>query len=944
MIWTITKKELRGYFNSAIGVIFLAAFLGVTFYTFFWREKFFARGLADLRPLFEWMPKLLIILVSALAMRLWADERRAGTLEILLTLPVPRWKLVVGKFVAGLVLIAVGLGLTLGLPITIAKMGNLDMGPVFGGYLAALLLSGAYLAIGMCVSAATDNQIVAFVGTALVCALAYAIGDSQGGVLRYISTGVRFESVARGVLDLRDLAYYGGIIVTGIAVNVLLLARQTWGHGEATRPRRTRALIGLGLVVANAIALSIWLAPIGRARIDLTQGGSYSLSPATETILAGLDERLLIRGYFSERTHPKLAPLVPQIRDMLDEYRVAGGTKVRVEIIDPTESDDAKREAKERFAIDPTPLRFATKDEKSVVNAYFAIAVEYGSEHQVIGLDQLIQVRSTDIGDLDITLKNLEYQLTKTIKKTVAEFSSVDALFASTPGKLQLTGYITPKTLPENWKDGPAKLHKVVDELVKQSGGKLNYSTVEPAGDAQIRELFQKYGLRPYADPLANQVYYFHLVLQIGDRIVRIMPPQNLGEAELKNTLTEGLKRGAPGFTRVVGIWAPQAPPAMPMMEGMPPQQMPPPQSFNGLKQARAGNYEVRDVPLSSPVPDDVDVLLLAGPANLDAAAVEQVDQFVMRGGALIVLAGRYRFAPGPRGFSVEKVTTGLEAALQKWGVTVVDEMVMDKKSDSLPMPQQRDLGNGMIVQELAQIAYPLFVKMDGDQLAATSLITGGLAGSVLHWASPVKADTKVGDDAHRVENLLRSSGDSWLTSSTEVQPDLRQYPGTGFPVPKDLPADKRGSQVMAVAITGGFTSSVASAKPANGAAKPEGAAAVPKLEHSPPDARIVVFGSSAFVSDDILNLAQQLDSDLAVSNIELVHNAVDWSIADTDLLAIRGHNTAARAITIAPDSRGTWRNVNLVIAFLGLAGVIAFAWLRRRAVQPIVRAEPKEA
>ena len=105
-MWSVVKKELRGYFNSAIAVIFLAAFLAVALYTFFWREHFFARGLADLRPLFEWLPRLLIILVSALAMRLWADEKKSGTLEVLLTLPVPRWQLVLGKFIAGLALIA----------------------------------------------------------------------------------------------------------------------------------------------------------------------------------------------------------------------------------------------------------------------------------------------------------------------------------------------------------------------------------------------------------------------------------------------------------------------------------------------------------------------------------------------------------------------------------------------------------------------------------------------------------------------------------------------------------------------------------------------------------------------------------------------------------------------------------------------------------------------
>ena len=934
MMRTVIKKELRGYFNSAIAVIFLAAFLAVALYTFFWREKFFARGIADLRPLFEWMPKLLIILVSALSMRLWADERRSGTLEVLLTLPVPRWQLVVGKFIAGLLLIAVALGLTLGLPITIAKMGNLDLGPVFGGYLAALLLSAAYLAIGMCVSAATGNEIVAFVGTAGLCLLAYVIGDFGGDLGRALGTGARFESVARGVLDLRDLAYYGGIVCVGIALNVVLLQRLTWGRGSRGRSRRLAALLAVGLVAANAIALDAWLAPVRHARIDLTQDGTYSLSSSTQKILGGLDERLLIRGYFSEQTHPKLAPLVPQLRDLLEEYRIAGGGKVRVEMIDPTGSDAAKREAKERFGIDPTPLRFATQTEKSVINAYFAVAIEYGDQHAVIGLDELIAVRAVDVGEVEVSLKNPEYQLTKTIKKTASAFSSVDALFASTPGKIQLTAYITPKTLPEAWKDGPAKLKKVVDELSKQAGGKLAFTTIEPNTDAEMRDLFTKFGLRPHSEFLSNQVYYFDLLLQVGSRMVRLAPPQSLGDAELKTAVTEGLKRAAPGFTRVVGLWAPPAPPPMPPMQGMPPQQVPPPQTFRALQQALSGNYEVREVVLSSPVPDDIEALVLAGPAALDAKAAENLDQFVMRGGAVVALAGRYRIAQRA-GLAVEKVATGLEAAFQKWGITVGDDMVMDTKNDVLPEPEDRDLGNGMVVQELHQVAYPLFVKMDGDQVASSSAITSGLTGSVMHWASPVKADAKVGDDEHRVEVLLRSSDASWLTSSTTVKPDLRTYPELGFPGPKDGPADKKGSQVMAVAITGGFASSVA--KPAKPDDKPSVDAPHARLiEHSPPDTRIVVFGSSTFVSD----LVQQLDSEFTKSNVELVHNAVDWSLADTDLLAIRSRNAASRVLTIGPDSAGGWRTLNLAIALVGLVLVVGIAWLRRRAVRPITTAK----
>src|SRR5206468_3050355 len=143
--------------------------------------------------------------------------------------------------------------------------------------------------------------------------------------------------------------------------------------------------------------------------------------------------------------------------------------------------------------------------------------------------------------------------------------------------------------------------------------------------------------------------------------------------------------------------------------------------------------------------------LVLAGPANLDAKSVENVDQFVMRGGALVVLAGRYRLMPSA-GLAVEKVTTGLEGDFAKWGITLGDDMVMDTKSDAFPVPENRDLGNGMIVREIHQLPYPFFVKMNGDQLSGDNMITSGLTGSVLHWASPVKADAKTGDDAHKVD------------------------------------------------------------------------------------------------------------------------------------------------------------------------------------------------
>lgn len=946
MIWTVAKKELRGYFNSAVAVIFLAAFLGVTLITFFWHEKFFARGIADLRPLFEWLPKLLIILVSALAMRLWADERRAGTLEVLLTLPVPRWKLVAGKFVAGMLLIAIALGLTLGLPLTIGQMGNLDTGPVFGGYLAALLLSAAYLSIGMCVSAATDNGIVAFIGTAALCGAAYMIGgDGTSELGRALGTGARFDSVARGVLDLRDLAYYGSITITGVALNVLLLEVRTWGRGKRARPRRVGMVVGVALVAANALALNLWLAPVGRARIDLTEDRLYSLSSSTKQILRALDERLLVRAYLSERLHPKLAPLAPQIRDLLEEYRIAGGGKVRVEILDPTDSKDAKLEAKERFGIEAIQLPFASETEKSVINAYFAIAVEYGDQHAVLGIDDLLQVRSRDIGDVEVSLRNLEYQVTKSIKQVVTAFSSLDSLFASAAGPVKLIAYLTPKTLPDSVKDVPDKLKKVTDELAKDSGGKLAYTVIEPKyaskpateaalgeAEAEARQILRQHGAQPRAELLSDKVFYWHFVLEVGGRVVPVqIAMEDVGEAAIRTAITDALKRASPGYRKVVGLWTPPPGQNQLAVQGMPMQQLPPPQSFQLLQRELSESYEVQNIKLDARVPDSIDVLVLAGPGEFDAKAAENVDQFVMRGGALVLLGGRYR--PNLRNQEqLDKVTTGLESLLEKWGVKIADDLVVDAKNESFAVAVRQEHGI-----ELVNVAHGLFARLLGDGLDSASIITSGLPGAVVAFGSPVSAEAKVGDDERRVDVLLRSSSKAWVTKSTTANPDPERYPEAGFPPPEK--ADERGSQTLAVAIAGGFASGFA--KPGDkgaAAGAGSGSAAPPQLlEHSPPDTRIVVFGSSSFVSDEIVGLARQLNSDLVVSNLQLVLNAIDWAVSDTDLLAIRARTTAARAITTEADKRDSWRNGNLAIAFLALGIVVGLAWFRRRSVTPFV-------
>ncbi|MCA9554718.1 MAG: ABC transporter permease, partial [Myxococcales bacterium] len=231
-VLSIAKKELRGYFLSPVALIFLGAFLFLSMATVFVFKGFFARGVADVRPLFSLLPVYLIFLSAAVTMRLWSEEQKMGTLEVLLTLPVKVHQLVIGKFLGALGLTVLALLLTLSVPVTVSMLGDLDWGPVMGGYMAAVLVAGAYLAIGVFVSSLTDNQIVSLMLTVVVCGAFYIVGEdwitSQVGtrpaeLLAALGTGARFESIQRGVLDLRDLVYYLGIIAAFLGLNVYVL-------------------------------------------------------------------------------------------------------------------------------------------------------------------------------------------------------------------------------------------------------------------------------------------------------------------------------------------------------------------------------------------------------------------------------------------------------------------------------------------------------------------------------------------------------------------------------------------------------------------------------------------------------------------------------------------------------------------------------------------------
>jgi ABC-2 type transport system permease protein len=230
----IAKREFASYINSPIPYILVTAYIATAGYMFF-KQLFLPGAQADMRHFFENMPLLFCLIVPFVTMRLVAEERREGTLELLLTMPVTDWQLVSGKFLAALGLMCVLLLLTLAFPITVAFLGPLDKGVTVACYFGALLMSGAFVAIGVMASAFTRSQIVAalvafFIGFGLFLlgALIGVLPPSLAPLAGALSIGAHFMNIARGVIDSRDVLYYLSIIVICLLIAQTTLDSRRW--------------------------------------------------------------------------------------------------------------------------------------------------------------------------------------------------------------------------------------------------------------------------------------------------------------------------------------------------------------------------------------------------------------------------------------------------------------------------------------------------------------------------------------------------------------------------------------------------------------------------------------------------------------------------------------------------------------------------------------------
>jgi len=385
-VWALARRELAAAFGQPTAYVFIAAFLAVT--GFLGLYGFFTRDVADLRDYFSGLRYAGMFLAPAAAMRLFAEERRSGTYELLFTLPLQAGEVVLGKYLGGLGLVWVTLAAGLVFPLSLIDQGPFDLGQVLCGFFGGALLLGTYLALGLLASALTSNQVVAFVIGALACVSLGVLSDpavltlfagvfprGAVGAVGALGVGEHYGDLTRGTLSLADLVYFGAL--TGVVLFWTVLAVER-------RPRRAETGVVAGLAgVALLFAVNLAAHPALALRLDATVEGSNSLSPRTLELLDDVEDRLTIRVYLSSGLPETTRPYARELLDLLQDVSAVLGDRAQLEVRDPEASHLDVRERKRliqqaaRDGVQKIVYRVQSEGRMEQVEAFAGVSFHY---------------------------------------------------------------------------------------------------------------------------------------------------------------------------------------------------------------------------------------------------------------------------------------------------------------------------------------------------------------------------------------------------------------------------------------------------------------------------------------------------------------------------------------------------------------------------------------
>jgi ABC-type uncharacterized transport system involved in gliding motility auxiliary subunit/ABC-type transport system involved in multi-copper enzyme maturation permease subunit len=420
-IWTVARRELKALFDHPTAYVLLVVFLGVNAFLFF-RQSYLA-GSASLRPMLDLLPWVLLFFVPAVTMRSVAEDSRSGVLEVVLAQPLTELELIAGKYLGSVLFLWIALALTLPIPLTLSLGADLQWGPILAQYIGSALLAAGLAGVGLWASSIASSQVTAFILAVIVMFALVLVGlnplvvglpPTLAAIAARLGVLSHFDSIGRGVIDLRDAIYFLSLagVFLALAYGALVRRKLAPAGGGARRLR-----LGVGLLVAILIVVNL-LGSYIRGRLDLTPGNAYTLSPATERIVAGLDDIITIKLFASKELPTEAALLKRDVDDLLHDLRSAGKGKVRVVQRDPAEDEAARRDA-QALGIQPVQFNVIGQAELQVKEGYLGVAVQHADANETIPFIS----RSDD----------LEYRLASAIRALTRPKKNVVALVNADP-------------------------------------------------------------------------------------------------------------------------------------------------------------------------------------------------------------------------------------------------------------------------------------------------------------------------------------------------------------------------------------------------------------------------------------------------------------------------------------------------------------------------------
>jgi ABC-2 type transport system permease protein len=686
-----------------------------------------------------------------------------------------------------------------------------------------------------------------------------------------------------------------------------------------------RITLAILLLLGNVIAFNAILGRLRGARVDLTEGRIFTLAPQTRELLQEPEEPLEIFFFHTalDRLHEKLRPLVGPLSDILKEFAAASDGRVTTRIVEwDTAAKEIQDRASDQFGVKPVGIQMQTSDEETVRNTYFSVVVAYGDQFQRFDQSELYRIVQVGAGlDIRVELQNVEYLVAKAIYKVVRGFQSIGAALATSDLEARIDLYFSPADeLPKFLQKVPDYAAKVSKKLADEAMGRLKFESHAVSAkdeDAEVRKMLRtKYRLREIpTDLFSEKGIYSYAVITVGKQhvpVALVTMGEEMTEFEVREALEGQLKALVPGFLMTIGVMSPDA--SKSPMAGMMGQRQPP-EEYREVVQALEQEFDVRriDVGEGRPIPRQVSALLIIKPENLSDKALYEIDQFLMRGGRLVVCADAVSFDI-ERAWQTQDANTlrtvaaeGVRKFLRHMGADVGDSMLLDTKSEVVTKARRTRRGEVEFYTE--QLPYFAYVEAP-DGFDQTHDIVAKQPFILVQWATPVRParaePAAEGREARPgVPEGVEAREIAWTSPESSTSTDLAQAQSQARI--RYAPPPDAARNPVALVLRGTFPSYFAG-KPVPGeetapetrgtdsaASRPETRERGIRLDRSK-ETSIVVIGDSDFLSPIVAG-AFAVDNAVLRQNLAFVRNAIDFGGPEARLMAIRNRENVQRPL-----------------------------------------------